>query len=376
MSNKTNIINNFILLGRVLVTMLVSAIVLFSQEMMIEFSAFLGIALFFLLNLFAHELSHIFVAKRKGFKVRSFKFFTLRFYKDGKKIKVINEGFGDQMGETELYPICEENLKDRYKSIAKAGIIANLVLLLISILFMPFWKVFADNDLMILTQLTVFAMPISAYFVLENALPMSSGNYRNDGAIIYGIVKGDPVIDVMLSLMLISVKLYEGKTPSEIDEKYFFNLPQIAEDEPYFIILLNNRYYYYLDKGDYKKAKEIALRLQTLYDYMDKYDYTETQADMLYNYSTFMLNEDEADNIMEDNEKYLNKVFSVRNIRAKLAYALYVLKDNELAKILYNRALSEADKCLISGVKKMEFKLILKMENDIDFSENEAKNAE
>ena len=59
--------------------------------MMIEFSAFLGITLFFLLNLFAHELAHIFVAKRKGFKVRSFKFFTFRFFKDGKKINFIDE---------------------------------------------------------------------------------------------------------------------------------------------------------------------------------------------------------------------------------------------------------------------------------------------
>lgn len=346
--------------------MLVSAIVLFSQNIMIEFSAFLSIILFFLLNLFAHEISHMIVGKANGFKTRSFRFLFFRFYKDGKKLKISVEGMGNQAGEAEIYPISSENLINRYKKVAIAGVIANAVLTVISIVFIPFWGIFANNDLMILTQLTVFGFPISLYFTLENGLPMSSGRYRNDGAIVYGINKNDPVVKVLLSLMIAETYLYQGKTLSEIDEKYLFDLPQLAEDEPNFAILLTYRYYYYLDKGDLDKAKETAKRLESIYDYMDKYEYTDVQADMLYNYSTFMLDEDEADNILEDNEKYLNKVLSPRNLRAKCAYSLNILKDKELALDLYEMAVKLANKAEIKGLGLMEIKLLDKLKEEID----------
>ena len=43
---------------------------------------------------------------------------------------------------------------------------------------------------------------------------------------------------------------------SEIDESYYFDLPQLCEEHPYFIQLLTLRYSYYLDKGDYENAKK------------------------------------------------------------------------------------------------------------------------
>ena len=45
-------------------------------------------------------------------------------------------------------------------------------------------------------------------FILANALPMSIDFYRNDGAVIYGILKQDDSTKVAFSLMKIQSKVF------------------------------------------------------------------------------------------------------------------------------------------------------------------------
>ena len=92
-------------------------------------------------------------------------------------------------------------------------------------------------------------------------MPASSYGVRNDGGVIYGLKRKDDVSKVTLALLSIQAQMYQGKTPAQVDEKLYFDLPQLPEDDYNFIMLLNARYLYYLDKEDYENAKKVTERL-------------------------------------------------------------------------------------------------------------------
>jgi hypothetical protein len=158
--------------------------------------------------------------------------------------------------------------------------------------------------------------------------------------------------------MFIQAQIYSGKTPSEIDEKYYFDLPQLPETENIFINLLNARYSYYLDKADYENAKKVSDRLSGLLDGMPKYYKNVVIADLLYNACTFDFDEDTADNLVEDLDKYLNNVNTLTNLRIKLAYAVKILKDDALIERLKEKIDSEIEYCAIKGITAYEQKLV------------------
>jgi hypothetical protein len=66
---------------------------------------------------------------------------------------------------------------------------------------------------------------------------------------------------VALSVLKIQAEMYQGKTPMEVKKELYFDLPQLPEDDPNFVLLLNARYNYYLDLGDYENAKKVTARL-------------------------------------------------------------------------------------------------------------------
>ncbi|MFQ7079555.1 MAG: hypothetical protein ACLRSW_17405 [Christensenellaceae bacterium] len=63
-----------------------------------------------------------------------------------------------------------------------------------------------------------------------------------------------PAGKCLISAMEIHGKLAEGKSFSEIDEKFYFDLPQLPEDEPMYAIILDLRYRYYLERGKGRAA--------------------------------------------------------------------------------------------------------------------------
>ena len=163
---------------------------------------------------------------------------------------------------------------------------------------------------------------------------------------------------VILNLLEIQANLYLGKTPSQIDEKLYFDLPQLREDDVNFALLLNARYQYYLDKKDYENAQKCSERLLTLEDYLPTAYITIFKIDALYNACTFAKDEDKADDIMYEVDRYINWVNDTQTLRAKLAYLLNVRQESEGADMFFNKAYKEADKCQLKGLGLMERKLL------------------
>ena len=106
---------------------------------------------------------------------------------------------------------------------------------------------------------------------------------------------------------------------------------------------------------------------------MPRYFKNQIAVDLLYNACTFNLDEDKADDYVEDYERFLNNVNSITNVRVKLAYVVNVLKDYTLANKLKEKAFREIEKCKIKGLALYEEKLVKALTDNLPENSLEEK---
>lgn len=364
MSRRTNIISYILSMAITLGTLFAVVAVCNSRyseqlfEVMLKF--LIGAISAGLVNTFAHELGHLIAGKKNGFAFSEMSVWFFRWTKVKNKIRFNLAMIGEEAGYTDMIPTHADNLAVRLKKMTLGGIIASAVLTVLGLI--PFFIPTLSS--WVFCILSMF-LPIGAYFFFSAALPSSSGGVRNDGAVVYGIKKNDDSTKVALNLLAIQAELYAGKTPAEIDEKLYFELPQLPEDDVNFARLLDARYLYYLDKEDYENAKKTTSRLLSIIDYMPKAYRFAVKTDALYNACTFDFDEDIADDLMYELEKYLNNVNTATNVRAKLAYLLYVKKETECSEMFFKKGFREAGRCPLKGLGSFECKLFEKMKKDV-----------
>ena len=370
MSRKTNIINNVIstlLVLAGLFAVVYLANVTFGGNMFITVLLCLaGSIVAGLINAFVHEWGHIIAGKINGFTLLSYTVWFFNWTKRKGKLYFSLVMIGEEAGYTEMVATSTDNLAKRFSRQTLGGIIASFIMMLIGIVPIALLKILPYEAYCFLAMF----FPIGIYYFVNNALPMSAGGVKNDGGVIYGIKKGDDNSKVVLSLLAIQSQILNGKTPGEIEEGYYFNLPQLPEDDLYFSILLNSRYCYYLDKGDFENAKKVASREEMLAENMPKSVRAQFLLDALYGYCTFNFNEEKADEIMYDCERFLNKVNTCTTIRVKMAYMVYVLKDKTGLDTFYEKGLKECRRTALVGLGAFEKKLLDKIKLDGDLLED------
>ncbi len=364
MSRKTNIINYIINMGATMGALL--AVVLLCSDRYSEtmvnalIKLLVGAILAGLINTFVHEFGHVIAGKYNGFVFSSVTIWFFKWTKRKKKIRFSFVMMGEEAGYTEMIPSRGENMANRLKRFSFGGIIGSAICVILGII-----PLFISSLSVWVFSIWSMFFPIGVYFLLSSALPASSGGVRNDGAVIYGLKKDDDVSKVTVNLLIIQSQLMGGKTPSEIDENLYFDLPQLPEDDVNFAMILNARYNYYLDKEDYQNAKMVSDRLMSIIDYLPKDYRFIVKTDALYNACTFDYNEENADDLMYELEKFLNNVNNATTVRVKLAYLLYIKKEKEAADIFLNKAYKECDRNKVIGYGKYERKLLEKISNDI-----------
>lgn len=356
-----NVVNYAITLGLLLAVLLVGR-QKFSASFGMLFIYLGGVIIAGIINALVHEFGHYLAGKRNGFSLYSFCFWFFSFTKDGGKFRFNFTFLGEESGKTEMIPNTLDNLSEKTIKMARGGLIASFIMMILGVI--PI--IISSYIPLVLYFLTSMFLPIGAYYFFGNALPILSLGARNDGATILGLKNGEDDAKVMLSILAISSELKNGKTPSEIEEKFYFEVPQLQEDNFYFISLLTFRYNYYLDKGDFKGAKTTIDRLISLLDYMPQSAKVVVKTMALYASSTFDFNEDLADDYMSDLEKYLNNLNNATNIRTKLAYIYYVVKeeDKQILTDFYQKGIREAQKDFIKGEGLFEIKLLEKIKNE------------
>lgn len=314
-----------------------------------------------LINAIMHECGHLIFAKMNGFKLSEMVIWFCRWSKRREKIYFSFTMMGEQAGYTETFPKTTENLKKRYALSSLGGLIGSFICMIVGVvpLFLTGYISFE------IYAFWAMLFPLGAYYFFGNALPVVTNGVKNDGAVIISLIKDDDDSKVMLSLLAIQAQLFDGKTPSEIDEKYYFDLPQLAEDNFNFILLLNARYAYYLDKEDYENAKAITKRLLDLEEYMPRYCLTQVKVDALYNACTFNKNEGVADELTYELQKYLNKVNNVTSVRVKTAYTALVKNELDNIDEFYDKWIEEAENCVLEGQELFEKKLLERVKSSV-----------
>lgn len=364
MTKRQNIINtilSFVLtIGAIILIILCGKT---SALMIKNVALFLaGAIVFGLINAFMHELGHLIFGRLNGF---AFSSLTVWFFNwtrvSPKKIKFSFCGIGNEAGYTEMIPKTAENVEKRTANLSLGGIIFSFIMMVLSLLPFIFQNKIKLEPYLFLS----ISFPISVYYFFGNLLPMINEGVRNDGATYFGIKKKTDSMQVAINISKIHAHLYQGKSPSEIDQALYFYVPQLPEDDLNFIMLLDLRYEYYLDAGDTDNAVKTLNRLLTLEDYMPKYIRYKVKTDALYNSCFLKKNENDADDLMDELDKFLNKNNTPQTLRAKMAYLIYIVKDLENIETFYNKALREIDKIYIEGVKKYEEKQLNNLTKDV-----------
>lgn len=319
-----------------------------------------SIVAMFLISL-THELGHLFFGKINGFKFVSLTVWFFKWRKQGDNLRFSFVKFPEAAGVTEMIPKYADNIEKRFIKLTYGGIVFNFILFLIGLVVF-----FIPGVSKTLLCLLCPISPLSLYMILDNLLPTDKGGIRNDGGVNYGIKQKDIDSAVLINILKIQSELYLGKSYKDISKDLFFDVPQLPEDHPYFINLLTLRYSYYLDCGDYSNAISVLDRLSQLADYVSQTVYNQILCEELYAVCTYNFNENRADEIMYELEKYLNNNNDVSSVRAKLAYVMYILKEYDNFELFYNKGIREAKRLRIQGLTAFESSLLNKMKEDFD----------
>ena len=210
----------------------------------------LGCVLCYAFCAFVHEGGHVLFANRLGFKVVGFSVGALKFdFTSGKKIGF---GFSEYAGETDVVPVRGGDLLKRYKAVIFGGLASGfLSVAVIGALYF----VFAFNKHI---AVLFASFPIAVAWVTINTLPgvvkTSDGSFLKE----FGKEENSFALEKYLNILYL---LYEGKSFSEIDEKFFdFDGEKSIVCEELLVARLMRAE----EEGDEGKIAEIIGRLKSL----------------------------------------------------------------------------------------------------------------
>ena len=309
----------------------------------------LGFVCAYFFAAFFHEWGHALFARSYDMKVVGIKICFLSFEKMGKRwrFRFVNPFFPDH---TDVLPKCGGDMKMRACMYALGGLIGGGILAFVLLVAtVSFLCAGVESDL------TLAMLPYCIYLFALNVAPFEYATGKTDMLVYLGIRRGEDSEAAMINSMEIYGQLFEGKRYAEIDEKFYFDIPQLMEDDPMFSMNLFLRYRFYLDKNQLEKAGEMLNRLATSAEYLSQKEETELAVELTYMHS---LNGDKAaaDECAELCKPYL----SMRSVTALRVLAAYSAAFGEWDKT--DVLLSSAKKALadepILGVQRAEEALV------------------
>ncbi len=235
-----------------------------------------GLLFGFILAPVLHELGHYVFAVANDMRCVYLKCFCFRFaLTNGKKRFSFASPFGAD--ETQVIPKSGGNMQKRARRYAVGGLVFSGFFLTVLLVAGVLTTVLADANYFVWGLVPYFAY---LFFLNLPAFEYASG--KTDGLVYKGIRRGYDAERVMVSAMEIQGQLYEGKRFSEIDESWYFDLPQLCEDEPVYAVILDLRYRYFLDKDETEKAGDSLNRLAWLQAYLPEKEIEKIAVELTY----------------------------------------------------------------------------------------------
>lgn len=193
-------------------------------------------ALFFPLAAVLHELGHKLFGALSGMKVRLGRFAVF------------------SPSSCTVEPVSAKNIRRGFILTACGGMAVNFIFAVAGIVCLCFGA----------AAFASFIAPSSLYLLIINAVPTGSAAEATDMRVIADAAKNTAEWRVLERALTIQGMLCGGTPIAQIDEKLFFDVPQIAEDEPAFIMLVSLRAEYFAARGDEEAARMWSERLEQL----------------------------------------------------------------------------------------------------------------
>lgn len=314
--------------------------------------AVIGIAIGLIVAPIVHELGHVFFAKLSNMSIQYVKAFCFSWRRTGKKLhfRMVSPFAHD---ETQVIPNGGEDMQKRAYRYAVGGLICSgvlwLLLLLASAIVTVLW-----NANYLLWGASVYV----GYLFLLNALPLEYASGKTDVAVCVGIKKGYDEEKVMLSAMYIQGEAVAGKHYGDIDEKFYFDIPVLAEDQPLFALILQLRYRYFVDKQLFEKAGQTLNRLASIEAYLTDDEWARVCAELVFMHA---LNNDAES--AENCGRYCKTFLMGETATAKRVLATFtaVFGDKEKAKTLQESGFALLENEWIIGEKLWEEALLSRL---------------
>lgn len=231
----------------------------------------------FVLASVLHELGHISFARAVKFRVVYTKAFCLKLYeKNGKLRAALASPFSDD--QTQTVPISSGNMKKRAALYTLGGLVFGGAYLLVVLAAGLVLQAVGSGK----AYLFFGSLPYAAYLFFLNAFPLYLAGGKTDMLVYAGIQKGEAEESAMLSAMEIFGFLSEGKSFSEVDEKWFTSCPIVREDIPVYAVIADLKYRYYLETGDFDGAADSINRLAAASGYLTDGQTEEVAAELSY----------------------------------------------------------------------------------------------
>lgn len=159
----------------------------------------------------------------------------------------------------EISPKGAKAVRLRFVLTAGAGLFFDLLLIILGVI------AFAVPSVPAFFGIT---LPYALYSFVINAVPFEYRSGKTDGCQILEVLSHSSSSQVLLAILKIQGMVNGGVPLKDIDESLIMDLPQLPEDDLYFIILTQLRYEYYLAKGDEPAADKYLLRYKDLIKYL------------------------------------------------------------------------------------------------------------
>ena len=308
-----------------------------------------GVVLGFSISPIVHEAGHILCAKAAKMRIVYTKFFCFRvFIKDGKT----RFGFASPFAadQTQVIPKVGGNMRKRALQYTRGGLALSIALLFLA-LSASLACVYFGNTSYILWGF----VPYAAYLFALNALPLEYASGKTDMLVYKGIKRGFDAEKTMLAAMEIQGRLYAGESYAEIEESWYYDLPQLCESEPLYAVILDLRYRYHLEKEEMEKAADCLNRLAISQAYLSDEELEKIAAELTYMHA---LNGDIER--AEESAKLCRGYLQSNQASAKRILATYAatVGQKDGVKTLIEQAKCALEKEWIAGNKKFEEKLI------------------
>ncbi len=303
-----------------------------------------GMALGFIFAPIVHELGHLSFGKAADMESVYIKAFCFKnTLKRGKRRLSLASPFAAD--QTQMLPKKGGNMRRRALAYTAGGLVYGGSFFL----FALFFSIFTGNFV------AWGSVPYAGYLFFLNVLPVEYVGGKTDALVFRGLRKGAPAERCMIAAMEIQGQLAEGKAFGEIEKSLYFDLPQLAEEEPLYAVLLDLRYRYFLDIEDLEGAADCLNRLAQAQAYLPEYEVERLAGELVYLHS--LRGDLES---AEASGKLARGYLASEEASAKRILAAFSLAfgRTEEGAILKEQACVALEYERLDGVKKLEEKLL------------------